>query len=352
MRAAQPGSRLADGARRVREEPDERGQRRGRDEHVVPDDLVVEHELACSPVDRPGSAAELDRRCSRVPRPLLGERSREPVRQLSDAEPRVKEPRVVAELPVVQPDRSGEHVLQLRYRDEAGAPVGGDLARVHPPETAVVGDHEVAADPLAEVRQTELLEVPWLRSVLGEVRLDETAEAVVGHRGRQAEGVRLERIAGVRAIRPDHRTPLDLERVGAQPAQRELPGRGVAQVEEVPCPIEAEAGVLERDRVAARARQALEHPVRHAGPPQVVRRCHARQAGAEDRDGNAGDRGSGHRSRPGRGREDTISLVRRQGTLPSRRSSAHAGFPAFDVRRAELRARRAKTAVGASAQSD
>ena len=74
----------------------------------------------------------------------------------------------------------------------------------------------------------------------------------------------------VRAYFTDVRfPPLDLEHLPLDPRQRELPRRRIAQVEEVARPVEAPAVLLDRDRVAARHGQLLEHAAVDPPPSQM-----------------------------------------------------------------------------------
>src|SRR5262249_46376881 len=149
-------------------------------------------------------SAELDGPC-----PL--DRGRKAARQRADAEARIEEPNVIPELSIVQADGASNHVLELRKRDEAGAPIRGDLRGRHTPEARVVRNHEMAADALAEVKAAELREVVRRRFVAREVRLEKAVQTLVRDRWRKSERVRLEWVARVDAIRPDERSALELE---------------------------------------------------------------------------------------------------------------------------------------------
>src|SRR6185295_4785911 len=131
-------------------------------------------------------------------------------RQLPDAEPRVQKALIVAELVIIEPDGARDDVLELRQGNEALAPGARDLARRDAPQPGVVRHHEVARDAGPEVPQAKLLEVPRLGGALREIRLHEAEHALVGDRGRQAERVRLERVARVDAVRVDDAAARDL----------------------------------------------------------------------------------------------------------------------------------------------
>src|SRR5207247_2538268 len=123
--------------------------------------------------------------------------------QNADPATRVDEFRVVAELAIVEPDRAGDHVLELGQWDEALAPRARDLGRVDPPETRIVRNHEVPAYDFAEVGEAKLLEVLRLGRGRRVVGADKAEQALVRDGRRKAEGVRLERVARVDAVRPD-----------------------------------------------------------------------------------------------------------------------------------------------------
>jgi hypothetical protein len=57
---------------------------------------------------------------------------------------------------------------------------------------------------------------------------------------------------------------LHADDVLAQPTQDELAHRGVAQVQQVACPVEAVPAVLDGDRVAPGVLSTLEDPMRDA----------------------------------------------------------------------------------------
>jgi hypothetical protein len=135
--------------------------------------------------------------------------------------------------------------------------------------------------------QAKFLEVFRLVAPARKVRGDESCHALVGDVGREPEGIRLERIARVDAIRPDHAPARDLVDVAAEPLDDFLFQRRIAKVQEMPGSIETKAFVLERDGVAARQRELLEGPVGDARALERERCGKASQAGAEYGDGHA-----------------------------------------------------------------
>src|SRR5262249_31309489 len=143
------------------QEPDQRWERRGVDQHLVADHLVIEMNAPSHKIDTPRSAAQLDE--PDVATHGAGE--------LTDSVTRIQKVRVVAELAIVQPDCAGDHVLERGERHEALAPGAGNFAGRHPPETGVIRDHEVSAETASEMDIGKILESFRLRLGLREVRL-------------------------------------------------------------------------------------------------------------------------------------------------------------------------------------
>src|SRR5882724_11341497 len=107
------------------------------------------------------------------------------------------------------------------------------------PQAGVVRDHEVSADPCAEVDQAELFEVLGLGLARGEVRFDEALQALVSHCRRKAVGVGLEWIASVDAVRPNHASALHLQVIGTDPIQNLSAQRVALEMQQVTCSVEA-----------------------------------------------------------------------------------------------------------------
>src|SRR6185369_4842802 len=269
VRAAQLGCGLSYRVRNFVEQLDQARQRNAAEQDVERNLLVVEQQATRRQFDPSRALAEFD---ARHP-------ARHAQRQLPDAQARIDEVRVVAELAVIQPDGTRDHVLQARQRHEALTPVTGDFTRVHAPQAGIVRDHEVPADALTEVIEAKLFEIRRHESVPGKVRCQEPLHAIVGDLRRKPEGVRLERVTSVDAVRPDHASTLNLQMIGPNPSQHFGAQGVVFQVQQMPGAVEVKAAVFERHGVPSRLRELLENSIANAAPPELDRRTHA----SEDR---------------------------------------------------------------------
>ncbi len=137
------------------------------------------------------------------------------------------------------------------------------------------------ADAGAEMNQTELLEALRFGFFGREMRLQEARQAFVRHLRRQPEGIGLERVARVDAVRVNRAPPSYLDVVVTEQAEHQPSHLRIAQVEQVPGAIEAETLLLDRDRVPAGLRFLLEQAMRDAGLAERQRRRHAREPGAQ-----------------------------------------------------------------------
>ena len=136
------------------------------------------------------------------------------------------------------------------------------------------------AEAGAEVLEAELFEVLRLgRAGFVAQRLEVADQALVGDVGRQAERVRLVRVARVDALAPDAALALHEHAVVADQALDPAADLGVAQVQQVSGAIEAEAVALGGDGVAAGVAEAF---VDFVAAAEVVRGRHSGQAGAQD----------------------------------------------------------------------
>lgn len=100
-------------------------------------------------------------------------------------------------------ERALHHRLDRGPRDVLGGEVHRQGLERHPVDLGVVRVHEVLADALPELLADPLLVVLGFGQLLLVAGLDQPVEALGDHLGRQSEGVRLEGVVGVDALRVD-----------------------------------------------------------------------------------------------------------------------------------------------------
>ena len=179
----------------------------------------------------------------------------------ADAAPaRVEEAGVVAHRLPVEPEGAVHHVLEVRPGHEPPHPLGREVLGVGAEQLAVVRVEEVPAQPLAEARQRPVGEAAGLRRLGASLGLQKPQQAVAPDRGRQPEGVDLDRVRRHGPGQGDPGSPRVAPQLPAQPQR--LDARQAAlppQVQEVPGEVEVEAVPVERPAGTAHLVLPLQH---------------------------------------------------------------------------------------------